>query len=133
MIWVSRILLLIIALFLGIGFTVKPVDLVTILGLLGIVGVLGVWAELARLERPGKGGLAGFSKRRKSVINVGLGVLAALLTILAFTKGSYFVAAFNAMVAVILLFVGVRGLALVPNPRVESDAPHSHARLTRSR
>lgn len=133
MIWVSRILLLIIALFLGIGFTVEPVDLVTILGLLGIVGVLGVWAELARLERPGKGGLAGFSKRRKSVINLGLGILAALLTILAFTKGSYFVATFNALVAVILLFVGVRGLVLVPNPRVKSDAPQSHARLTRTR
>jgi hypothetical protein len=133
MIWVSRILLLIIAVFLGIGFTVKPVDFVTVLGLFGIVGVLGVGAELARLDRLGKRGLAGYSTRRISAINLGLGVLCALLAILAFTKDSYFVAALNALGAVILLFAGARGLVLVPNPRVESDAPQSHARLTRTR
>lgn len=130
MIWISRILLLIIALFLGIGLTVTPVDFVTVFGLFGIVGVLGVGAELARLERPGKSGLAGFSKRRISAINLGLGALCVLLAILAFTKESYFVAAFDAFGAVFLLFVGVRGLVLVPNRVLKNLSNDDHLAMS---
>jgi hypothetical protein len=133
MIWISRIGLALISLFLVIGLVAVPAEFMTILAFLGIVGVLGVWAEMERLERLGKGGLAGISKRRTSAINLGLGVLCVLLTLLALTNESYFVAAYNALGAVLLLFVGVRGLFLVPNRAFESGRAEKQRAAQRGR
>ena len=128
MIWISRIGLALICLFLMAWIFVRPADFMEVLQWLGMVAVLGLWAEGTRLDRLGKSAFAGFSKRRIAVLNLGMGILCALLTILALTRGSYFVAAYNAFGALLFLPLGVMGLFLVPNRTVERDARKSSAR-----